>query len=365
MTIVFKKERADRFVRECIVWPREAADAGWIEKINMLSVLSEESGVRTHIAFLGVSLLAKALNPDVDLYAIKPTHADGNPNAYSARSLAHGTLVPLAAELGFHLGVTGREPLNNQPYFRMKSFNDGVPVSGAGSGPYLCTVQLIAELSGIHDSNLLAAAFKAFLTVRQEYQPKYVDANLPRIETIPTLAKHLTHWVCQDSENGKRAQAAAAGIMDIALSANRIEAGRINDPSRHYPGDVCIKSVADGRILRTFEVRDKAVSINDIFLFGQRCLASGVLDAGVVAVSPDQVQIDEGQIFIWGDQYGIHLRLYTSWFEFVSEALFWGPNSTSAAVEQVLGRVRARAIEVEVSEDGVARLQERADVGQE
>jgi hypothetical protein len=50
---------------------------------------------------------------------IKPNLARANANAYSARTLCHTVLVPLAAELGFNIGVTGREPLDNQPYLRM------------------------------------------------------------------------------------------------------------------------------------------------------------------------------------------------------------------------------------------------------
>jgi hypothetical protein len=49
-----------------------------------------------------------------------PKHAPGNDNAFSARALAENVLVPLSAELGISLGVTGRQPLNNQPYFRCR-----------------------------------------------------------------------------------------------------------------------------------------------------------------------------------------------------------------------------------------------------
>jgi hypothetical protein len=63
-------------------------------------------------------MLAKSVNHEADLFAIKPDHAPDNPLAFSARTLCHGIIVPLSAELGISIGVTGREPLNNQPYFR-------------------------------------------------------------------------------------------------------------------------------------------------------------------------------------------------------------------------------------------------------
>lgn len=79
-------------------------DANWENRIERLSILCAEGVSSTHIAFLGTAILAKSVNAGVDLFAIKPTHAVGNANAYSARSLCHAVLVPLAAELGISIG---------------------------------------------------------------------------------------------------------------------------------------------------------------------------------------------------------------------------------------------------------------------
>src|SRR5690606_17545411 len=99
-------------------------DPGWQQKVEEISQLCDQGAPRTHVAFVGTAMLAKSMDADADLYAIKPAHASDNKNSYSARTLCHSVLVPLAAELGIHLGVTGREPLNNQPYFRMTRFGD-------------------------------------------------------------------------------------------------------------------------------------------------------------------------------------------------------------------------------------------------
>jgi hypothetical protein len=93
---------------------------------------------KLHIAFFATAILAKTIDPKADLFAIKPENAPGNANAFSARSLCHSVLVPLSAELGFSLGVSGREALNNQPYFRMTRLDDGTPVSGAGRVIHRC-----------------------------------------------------------------------------------------------------------------------------------------------------------------------------------------------------------------------------------
>ena len=46
------------------------------------------------------------------------------------------------------------------------------------------------------------------------------------------------------SENGRRAQAVVAGLMDAFAGAERVESGRVNDPSRRHPGDVCVRAAA-------------------------------------------------------------------------------------------------------------------------
>jgi hypothetical protein len=76
-----------------------------------------------------------------------PNLARANANAYSARTLCHTVLVPLAAELGFNIGVTGREPLNNKPYLRMTRLGDDTPVHQGGRAPFLFMLELVEELA--------------------------------------------------------------------------------------------------------------------------------------------------------------------------------------------------------------------------
>jgi hypothetical protein len=151
---------------------REAAsgdgpiDQVWEPKIQRLSQLCEDGTSKTHIAFLGTSMLAKALDARADLRAIKPKLAHGNDNAYSARSLCHGVLVPVSAELGFSLGVSGREPLNNQPYFRMTRLGDDTPVHAGGRAAFDFMVRLVDELQGV-TSDAARDALRAFIAVRR------------------------------------------------------------------------------------------------------------------------------------------------------------------------------------------------------
>ena len=128
-------------------------DAGWESHVEHLSQLCKDGSSSTHIAFLGTAMLAKSMASAVDLFAIKPTHAVGNPNAYSARTLCHSVLVPLAAEFGISIGVTGREPLNNQPYFRMTRLGDATPVHSGGKAAFDYMVGLVKKLQDLKTVN--------------------------------------------------------------------------------------------------------------------------------------------------------------------------------------------------------------------
>ena len=129
MVIHLDKKEAEEIIRQqAKLSETDPGDPEWVKKVERLSLLCEQGVSKTHIAFLGTVMLAKAVDQNADLFSIKPTHADAGDRerSFSARTLCHGVLVPLAAELGISLGVTGREPLNNQPYFRMTRLDGSV-----------------------------------------------------------------------------------------------------------------------------------------------------------------------------------------------------------------------------------------------
>ncbi len=238
----------------------ESVDASWQHKVEELSKLCEAPGSsRTHIAFLGTAMVAKAVNLQADLLAIKPNHAEGNPNAFSARTLCHTVLVPLSAELGFHIGVTGREPLNNQPYFRMKRLGDGTPVHARARPAFNYMIGLGKELQRIRTHTEAKTALRSFLAVRRGYLPQYPgqkaeDLRISEHSFLAAVAK----FVGESSGGGRRAQAAVAELVDISAGEYRVANVRINDPSRHYPGDVAIRSKSDpDEWAQAIEVRDK------------------------------------------------------------------------------------------------------------
>ncbi len=333
-------------------------DAAWVERVERLSRLCAEGVSATHIAFLGTSMLAKAVNAGVDLFAIKPKHAEGNANAYSARSLCHSVLVPAAAELGIDIGVTGREPLNNQPYFRMTRLGDGTPVHPGGRAAFDHMVSLVNELQAMKSMASARAALRAFIAVRRKYQPRYSSAVGDVKVTPDSLAACIARLVAEDSEGGARAQAVVAGMFDVFAGVERVESGRINDPSRKYPGDVCVRLAEGNGWEKSVEVRDKPVRMADVHIFGKKCANMGVREAAIVMASPSQERLDDRSLAQWAGDFGLGLTLFYGWATFVDQALFWAPIPKPLAAAQAVTTIEARLVAVEASPEAVATWQE-------
>ncbi len=333
-------------------------DQEWLEKVEKLSLLCEKGGSRTHIAFLGTVMLAKAVDHRADLFAIKPEHAPDNPNAFSARILAENVLVPLAAEFGVSLGVTGRQPLNNQPYFRMTRLDDGTPVRRGSRTAFDYMVGLVRELQDMPDEAPARAALRAFIAVRRRYQLRYTH-HADEVEiTVDRLTAVIRQVVQENSEGGRRAQAVVAGLMDVFAGTDRVDSGRVNDPSRKYPGDVCVRSAADPAIIeKAIEVRDKPVSVSDVHIFAKKCIDMAVQEVALVMVSDRQKPLDAAALTQWANGFGIGLTLFHGWDDFVDQALFWSEMPKPAAASLAVGFIHQRFITVEASPAGVSLWQ--------
>lgn len=349
---------AAAIMREEAAEEAEPLDSAWVGKVESLSKLCEQCGIRTHIAFLGTAMLAKSVSRQADLFAIKPEHAPENPNAFSARILAENVLVPLSAELGISLGVTGRQPLNNQPYFRMKWLGDGTPVRRGGQAAFDYTVGLVRELDQLHDEAQARRALSAFIAVRRRYQPRYIDHDGDAQITPDRLVEAVRRLVLNNSEGGRRAQAVVAGLMDVFAGAARVESGRINDPSRKYPGDVCVRAADDPGVWeKAVEVRDKPVSLSDVQIFGKKCIDMGVREAALVMAFERQPQLDEAALARWANGFGIGLTLFHGWEDFIDQALFWSGEPKPAAGSQAVGFIHRRLVSVEASPAAVVLWQ--------
>ncbi|MBK7758645.1 MAG: restriction endonuclease, SacI family, partial [Deltaproteobacteria bacterium] len=132
--------------------------------------------------------------------------------------------------------------------------------------------------------------------------------------------------------------------------AENVESGRINDPSRKYPGDVCVRSALDPEQWgKAIEVRAKPVSDSDVQVFARKCLEMGVLDVSVVAVSSHQAPFRVQVLTDWAEKLGIGLTLFVGWAELVEQALFWSQEAKLDAAHLVALQIHARLVGVEAS----------------
>ncbi len=349
------KARAETILREeagrADVGP---VDADWVAKIEKVSKFCEEGAPVTHIAFLATSILARATDPKVDLFHIKPKLSKTNPNAYSARTLSEQVLVPLSAELGFSIGANGRQPLNNQPYFRMSYLGDDTPIHSNGRSVFDYMVRLVRELSKMTPA-AARQALRAFIAVRRKYQRRYTVAGEVARISPETLIDACRCLVADNSEGGRRAQAIVAGLLDVVAGEDRVESGLINDPSRHYPGDVALKAPgAASGWEKSFEVRDKPVSLGDVAIFARTCVNRDVREAAIVMAVPTQQQIDVAYIRGIVSEYGVSITLFRGLDDFVAQCLFWAPPPQPEAASAAVQTIRERLIGVEASPSAVA-----------
>jgi hypothetical protein len=342
-----------KVARQVLLQAAALADQGrasprWKEYVRRLSDACM-SAPKTHIAFIGTALLARSTDQRIDVHSL---HARAKfPGAYSARSLAKDVLVPLSRELRVHLGVTGREPLNNQPYFHNDVVNRQMNVKGNARIALNLVCDLLDELSGIDDRGELLSALAAFLDVRRQYWTTARDYFAPETTfAFADLLNWIDRFVKADSEGGRRAQAVAAGLMDVVEGDENVETGRINDPDRNFPGDVAAYSRGKERkVVRVLEVRDKELSDSDLRDFGCKAARFGVGRAGILAVAPNQAPLEFTGAQAEAAAKGVHLELFIGWTAFVRQLFFWLRGDAADPVRHAHERIYSRLVELECS----------------
>jgi hypothetical protein len=334
-------------------------DTHWEKRIDSFSQACERYETRTHIAFLGTALLAKCVRLDADAFSVKEGERGGGPTAYSARGLCHSVLVPNAPELDINLGVTGREPLNNQPYFRIDRVSRDVPIR-ANTAPLLeQLLELLSELQAVHSDEEARQALRAFIAVRRRHGLRY-SSKVEVRSTISSdeLPKVIAKLVAEQSEGGKRAQAVVAGLMSLVVGSDRVAIRRVNDPDRNLPGDVGIRQLGVREVdrwERVLEVRDKPVKREDLYLLATKAVGANVADAAIVAVAAAQPEIAIEEARRWAAERGVVLTVFLGWEAFIRQALFWSATPQTEAATALPGLIYERLVELEVSQEGVGQ----------
>lgn len=282
-------EEARQLLESAVEWAESERPVPpeWIERTKRV----DASPSKTFTVALGTALLAKATNPEIDALALKATSGT---NAYSARTVGHRVLVPGAIQHAYNLRATGREPLNNQPFFRYDRI-DEIERIHASARPYLRDLIAACEAVNQLDANEALAALAAFLSVRlgaarDRHAIDLRGAGPSLVELIRTTEDFIT----TNSEGGKRGQAFVAAAFGLASPS--VHSGRVNDPSRRMPGDVQILEA--GVPVLAVEVRQKQVTHYEALQFAQSLRQAEVATGLVAMLDPSQPELDEYDLLV-------------------------------------------------------------------
>jgi hypothetical protein len=306
-----------------------------------------QMGSKTYTPALGTVLLARATDERIDPLSIK---AEYGPNTYSLRTLGHGVLVPTARQLGFSIRNTGREPLNNQPFFRYDHMSAIDRVRDKeGHAEFVSGVRKIAKLDRDQALAALAAFLRVALAAAQQQESYVVDDHALTVERV---VRAVETFLGDRSDRPKRAQALVAAAFDVTHAD--VRARKLNDPSRDYPGD--IHAFESDEPILAAEVRGKSVWPTEVDGFVSACWQSGIDRAFMIVLWPSHqaLPVDElRQRAI--DGHGVLLTIIEQAEDLLLDVFGWSDLTLAMALRNFVESVLDRLREIEASEQSLAR----------
>lgn len=298
---------------------------------------------KTHVTALGTALLAKATYPDADALSIKRDWGD---NTYSQRGVGNKVLVPASrsSEYRFHPGRLGREPLNNQPYFRYDHMSE---IERARADGREALDIVIEELTRLNDNPGQAFdALVAWLRVRHRIWQEMPEVDLAGVDValdaVATAADAFFEAGADDLP--ARAQAFVAGCFDISGWSN-VEMFGLYDPSRKRPGDV--HGFSRRELIVAAEARAKAVTQEDALTFVEACgrHEPPIRRAAVVVLGCDQHRpLDRQELARRGREVGVVATVAEGHDELLDRVLGWATVDIGEGIA-VLPEAVARRLE--------------------
>jgi hypothetical protein len=333
-------ERAVRYAED----PHQALPVEWVERTEHMAGCSSQ----TYVAALGVALLAKATDERIDALTVK---RKVSANAYSMRGPAI-VLAGNASLYGYHLGVTGPEPLNNQPFFHGERI-DRFGVEDKEIEPFQNNlVRYLRELNG-YDSLRALMALAAFIRVRQRFATQLAAAQAALettgLSSLSRLVSIAEEHIGSNTEGGKRGEALVAAILDLAH--DEVELSGAHDPR---PRDVAV--LRHGEDLLLVEVKQKPVDADTADHLAREAREAHVDKALLVALAPNQQPLDRESIRRSADAaHGVLTLVYETVAELLTQVTIHSSLTASEIAERLPSIYLRRMQEHGVSEDGQRR----------
>ena len=326
----------------------------WFTRVNRLGELCPPRKSSTVIAALGTAILAKATNADVDVYSL--LDRGESPHSYSARSLADDVMARNRGRLGIDLGANGTNPLNNTPFIGKTRIDEITGVRNKeGWEFFLQCLESLKQLRNCGDARLALRGFiksrQRSLLIRVQISPQAGDALGPK-----QLEDVVASFVAEDSEGGRRAQAAAAAFLDASYSDDiEVAVGVINDPDRRAPLDVSVRR--EDKFVLAVEVKDKPIEGHHIRASVEKTFqVHKVTNFVFVAVSSKQKQIFFDDEARWASEHGLRITIFLTWGGWLSACKAFATEKSGSFEGIVYRQLISRCIEIGVSEAGIAKL---------
>ncbi|WP_073754333.1 restriction endonuclease, SacI family [Streptomyces sp. CB03234] len=351
MGIRIDKKTAAYALRTAFTEAVEASDLPeyWI---YLARSLREEKAPRTYTPALCVALLARACNEAVDPLSIKEEYSD---RSYSHRTLAHGVLVPLSVELGFDLKATGREPLNNQPFFRYDHYSEIERIQRSAR-PYFEHLQSALQMVDAegYTRQQAQSALAAVLTVCIEAARKKRRVVSGSAIVEASLIAQTESFVTSGADMPRKLQACVAAALDMTYP--KVASRRLNDPSRDFPGDVHALR-EDGSPLLAVEVRGKPVTPEELEQF-VRSVADAEIPRAALVVHTDghrSLLANERTTIRLERDYGRVVKVSESVSSFMRDLFVWSSHDTLEILSSFPDGMYKRMSEIEVAQHELDR----------
>ncbi|MFA4964369.1 MAG: restriction endonuclease, SacI family [Thermoleophilia bacterium] len=342
MGLTIDKKRARKQLERALTLARSdtPVPSAWTERTERVAQFED----KTCLVVLGTALLATATDDAVDALTLK---ARAGNKAYSARGLAHDVLVPAAINHGFDLRTTGREPLNNQPFFYSDRVDSMPRVKHPDEIQYL--VECLEAVHYLREEEAVGA-LAAFLRHRIAAKERLVPVDLGNTSAdVIKLKDACSHFLNKSAESGKRAQALVAAAFDLVF--DDVRTARVFDPSRKLPGDVQAFYKLDPVI--AVEVRAKPVTYSDAVHFVRSVAAAGFPHAMIAGFDSVAAEVQRLSQEAW-EESGVYVTVYTRFSDMLLDALAWSRRPLHQLLAEFPRNVVARLIQLEVKTSSMA-----------
>jgi len=343
MGLRIEKAKARRQLDRALALARSESELprDWLERTQRIARFDD----KTCLVVLGTALLATATDDTVDALTLKSRA--GN-KAYSARGLAHEVLVPASVEHGFDLRTTGREPLNNQPFFHSDRVDAMPRVKHPDEIKYL--VECLEAVDYLREDEAvlaLASYLRDRIAAKQSAPP--LDLGHASADLVKSVAA-CRSYLESGTESGRRAQALVAACLDLVF--DDVRTARVFDPSRRLPGDV--QAFHKLEPVLAVEVRAKPVSYSDAVHFLRAVATAGfphALIAGFASVDSAVAALSRST---WPEN-GVYVTVSTQFSDLLLDALAWSRRPLHQSLGDFPQAVVRRLRQLEVKDSSLAQ----------